>query len=430
MRRLIVLAALSVCFAAGMTMTATDVVRQILALTPGELVGLRMAIAEADKVADIDLVLANADKVLRDSFLSLVPRETRLAYEGRMEKIGTADEPAVKRAVQSIQSLLVPPEMDRIRGQALLREGQYREGAAAYERAFKAGAKGTLDYYFAASAWALAGDRDAAFRNLELAVRAGWTDGKMLESDDDLKELRADPRWADFAARLKAERDRRLAALPDSHAVLKTVKLPEPARDGKVSVEAALEARRSIRQYAPGGLSLAEVSQLVWAAYGVNKPVPEVASLGGGLRTAPSAGACYPLEVYVVAGKVDGLEAGIYRYEPATHELRQTLAGDRRAELCEAAANQNGVRTAPASIVYSAVYERNTKRYGDRGRERYVCMDLGHSGENVYLQCAALGLGTCAIGAFFDDDVRQVMRLTKLEEPLYIMPMGRTERKE
>jgi SagB-type dehydrogenase family enzyme len=76
------------------------------------------------------------------------------------------------------------------------------------------------------------------------------------------------------------------------------------------------------------------------------------------------------------------------------------------------------------------VYERNTKRYGDRGRERYVCMDLGHSGENVYLQCAALGLGTCAIGAFFDDDVRQVMRLTRPEEPLYIMPVGRTERKE
>jgi SagB-type dehydrogenase family enzyme len=317
-----------------------------------------------------------------------------------------------------------------IRARAFLQAEKYREAGAEFEKAFAAGTNGKLDHYFAASAWALAGDRDAAFRNLDKAVGAGWTDLKMLESDTDLKEVRADQRWTAFAARLRSGREQRLSSLPDSHRVLKTVKLPEPARKGSVSVEAALQARRSVRRYAVTGLSLAQVSQLLWAAYGVNKPVPEVASLHGGLRTAPSAGACYPLEVYVVAGKVDDLEPGIYRYEPATHELQQILAGDKRAELCEAAASQNGVRTAPASIVYSAVYERNTQRYGDRGRERYVCMDLGHSAENVYLQCATLGLGTCAIGAFFDDDVRQVMRLPRPEEPLYIMPVGRMDGQE
>ncbi len=216
-----------------------------------------------------------------------------------------------------------------------------------------------------------------------------------------------------------------LNLLPERHTVLKTVKLPEPVADGKVSVEAALKARRSVRQYGKAGLSLAQVSQLLWAAYGVSKPVPEVAALGGGLRTAPSAGACYPLEVYLVAGKVTGLEAGIYRYEPATHELQQLARGDKRAALCEASWNQAFVKAAPASIVYSAVYERTTRRYGARGRDRYVCMDLGHSAENVYLQCVALGLGTCAVGAFSDDDVRQVMGLTRSEEPLYIMPVGR-----
>jgi len=216
-----------------------------------------------------------------------------------------------------------------------------------------------------------------------------------------------------------------LAALPDTHKVLSTVKLPQPVLDGTVSVEAALEQRRSVRQYGPGPLTLAEVSQLLWAAYGVTKPVPEVAALRGGLRTAPSAGACYPLEIYLVAGKVTGLAPGIYRYEPATHELQKIAAGDRRQALYNASAGQTFVKKAPASIVYSAVYERTTNRYGDRGRERYVCMDAGHSAENVYLQCTALGLGTCAVGAFLDDDLRTAVHMTRSEEPLYIMPVGR-----
>ena len=100
-------------------------------------------------------------------------------------------------------------------------------------------------------------------------------------------------------------------------------------------------------------------------------------------------------------------------------------AGDKRPALFLAAASQTCVREAPASIVYSAVFSRNTGKYGDRGRERYVCMDLGHSAENVYLQCGSLGLGTCAIGAFHDDAVKLVVRMTKPEEPLYIMPVGR-----
>jgi len=209
---------------------------------------------------------------------------------------------------------------------------------------------------------------------------------------------------------------------PDS---AKVVKLPPPTLDGSMSVEKCLAERRSVREYASQPLSLADVSQLLWAAYGVTVPLPNVPGVSGGLKTAPSAGALYPLELYLVAGDVTGLEPGIYRYRPEHHDLILVLAGDRRRALLGAALGQTAVRDAPASLVYSAVFSRNTVKYGTRGRERYVCMDLGHSAENVYLQCGSLGLGTCAIGAFHDDSLRLVVRMPKDEEPLYIMPIGR-----
>jgi SagB-type dehydrogenase family enzyme len=219
-------------------------------------------------------------------------------------------------------------------------------------------------------------------------------------------------------------RDALLATLPDSHPATTVVKLPDPARDGRVSVEKALAERRSVRQYASTPLKLADISQLLWAAYGVTKPVPNLPQLHGGLRTAPSAGALYPLELYVVAGNVTELAPGVYWYRPETHDLVLVAAGDKRPALFGAAASQTCVRDAPASLVYSAVFSRNTDKYGKRGRERYVCMDLGHSAENVYLQCGSLGLGTCAIGAFHDDSLKLVVGMTKTEEPLYIMPVG------
>lgn len=202
------------------------------------------------------------------------------------------------------------------------------------------------------------------------------------------------------------------------------VKLPPPALDGSVPVEKCLAQRRSVREYANTPLTLADISQLLWAAYGITRPVPNVPQSRDGLRTAPSAGAIHPLELHVVAGNVTGLGPGVYRYRPETHDLALAAAGDKRPALFLAAASQTCIRDAPASIVYSAVFSLNTDRCGDRGRERYVCMDLGHSAENVYLQCGSMGLGTCAIGAFYDDAVKLVARMTKPEEPLYIMPVG------
>lgn len=194
------------------------------------------------------------------------------------------------------------------------------------------------------------------------------------------------------------------------------VQLPEPRFDSGTSIEKALHSRRSVRDYRDEPLTLAEIAQLLWAAQGVTAPK--------GFRTAPSAGALYPLELYLVAGKVDGLAPGIYRYRPQNHTLKQILPGDRRGELCAAALQQPAIRNAPASLVFSADFVRTTGKYGERGI-RYVYMDLGHAAENVYLQAVSLNLGTVVIGAFADDAVRPAISLPAEEVPLSIMPIGR-----
>jgi len=194
------------------------------------------------------------------------------------------------------------------------------------------------------------------------------------------------------------------------------VKLPEPRHDGDVSVETALLKRRSVRDYAGGALTLPEVSQLLWAAQGITHP--------RGLRTAPSAGATYPLETYLVVGDVTGLAAGVYRYKPHEHKLVKVLDGDLRVEPAAAALGQIWVREGAINIVLTAIYERTTRRYGDRGI-RYVHMEVGHVGQNIHLQAVALNLGTVVIGAFDDDQVKTFLNLPLNEHPLYIMPVGR-----
>ncbi len=195
------------------------------------------------------------------------------------------------------------------------------------------------------------------------------------------------------------------------------VALPPPQLKGRLPVEEALHRRRSVRDYAKVALSIPEVSQLLWAAQGITQHEE-------GLRTAPSAGATYPLEVYLVAGDVRGLPAGIYHYVPARHVLIRKAEGDVRAKLGEASLNQQCVKEAPAILVIAAVYARTSARYGGRA-ERYVDIEVGHAGENIYLQAEALGLGTVAVGAFSDTEVKRVLGLEKEEAPLYLMPVGK-----
>lgn len=195
------------------------------------------------------------------------------------------------------------------------------------------------------------------------------------------------------------------------------ISLPPPQLKGNVSVEEALAKRRSIRSYSPEPLSLSQLSQILWSAQGLTR---------GRFRTAPSAGATYPLEIYVVIGEdgVIDLKAGIYHYEVQNHSLALRQEGDVREELCRAALNQDFIRQAPVSIIIAAIYRRTCDHYGRRG-ERYVHMEVGHVGQNIHLQAEALGLGTVAVGAFEDERVRKILGLEEEIKPLYIMPIGK-----
>jgi SagB-type dehydrogenase family enzyme len=195
-----------------------------------------------------------------------------------------------------------------------------------------------------------------------------------------------------------------------------TTKLPRPFYDSKTSIEKTLHDRRSIRVYKNLPISLSELSQILWAAQGVS-------GVEGG-RTAPSAGALYPLEVSVVAASVSSLQPGVYAYKPERHELLKISDGDKREELARAARGQQSIRGASAVLVISAVYERTTIKYGERGN-RYVHMEAGHAAQNVYLQAVSLNLGTVVIGAFADDEMKKAANLTVREQPLYLMPIGR-----
>jgi len=205
----------------------------------------------------------------------------------------------------------------------------------------------------------------------------------------------------------------------DLHAVEitdKRIVLPPPKTDGATSVERALRERRSIRDFNRQALSVAEVSQLLWAAQGI--------TASGGRRTAPSAGALYPLEIYLVANNVEGLTAGVYKYRPDGHELIRAFEGNKKIELSRAALGQTSVRDAPAVVLIAAVYERTTARYGERG-VRYVHIEVGHVAQNVCLQAVALKLGAVVMGAFDDSQVKKIVSLAAKEEPLYLIAIGR-----
>lgn len=203
----------------------------------------------------------------------------------------------------------------------------------------------------------------------------------------------------------------------EPHQNYQPVRLPAPDYRGDVSVEAAIHGRRSVRDFRDTPISLGDVSQILWAAQGITEPAEK-------LRAAPSAGAMYPLEIYLAAGNVPGLITGMYQYQPDDHSLLMREPDDLRAAISRAAVGQSFIHQAPVSLVLTAVFERTTVRYGDRGN-RYVCMDAGHACENIYLQCVALGLGTVAVGAFRDEQLAQVLELSGEEQPLYIMPVGK-----
>jgi SagB-type dehydrogenase family enzyme len=187
------------------------------------------------------------------------------------------------------------------------------------------------------------------------------------------------------------------------------ITLPRPRVNSSVSVEEALSRRRSVRDYTDEPLTWEEIGQLLWSLQGITS------NWGG--RTAPSAGALYPLEVYVVNAE------GVYHYRPQGHELEMVSASDIRQKLWGPALSQSWVAEAPAVFVISAVYERTEAKYGVRA-ERYVKLEAGHACQNLLLQAVALGLGSVPVGAFYDDELQSVLGLAKDRRPLYLIPVG------
>jgi len=197
-----------------------------------------------------------------------------------------------------------------------------------------------------------------------------------------------------------------------------SITLLKPSFDGKVSVEKAIKERRTIRDFRERTLSLAHLSQLLWVAQGITDPKE-------GKRAAPSGGALYPLDIYIFVGEngVERVESGVYHYQPEKHSLLMVTKGDRRKEIASVALYQMWMAKAPVIFLITAEYRRITGKYGERGI-RYALIEVGHVGQNLFLQAEALGLGAGIVGAFNDLEVSKVAGLPPKHEPLLIMPVG------
>lgn len=194
------------------------------------------------------------------------------------------------------------------------------------------------------------------------------------------------------------------------------VKLARPRLDSDVSLERCIHSRRSVRGFGDRALTEGELGQLLWAAQGITAE---------GRRTVPSAGALYPLQVYVACGDIGALARGVYRYRPAHHALALIARGYQRGKLVAATHGQEWLGSAPAVICLAAVFERTTVKYGNRGRG-YVYMEAGHAAESLQLQAIALGLATTIVGAFEDGEVKRLLSLDANETPVCLLPLGRS----
>lgn len=200
---------------------------------------------------------------------------------------------------------------------------------------------------------------------------------------------------------------------PGTMAIKKNIPLPQPDLTGAMTLEETLVQRRSIRGFQDTSLTDAHISQLLWAAQGITHP--------SGLRTAPSAGALYPLEIYAAT------QDGLFHYQPETHSLERVLDHDPRPGLYQAALRQNPVLEAPLVILISAVFDRTAQKYGAVRTPQYVYLEAGHAAQNILLQAVALELGAVPIGAFHEDQISEALALPPDQTPLYLIPIGYLE---
>lgn len=199
------------------------------------------------------------------------------------------------------------------------------------------------------------------------------------------------------------------------------IELPPAAGYTGLSVGVAVERRRSVRRYSGEAMSLSEFSHLLYYSEGITER-------RFGLRAAPSAGALYPIELYPVVNNVEGLSSGIYHYSAEDHSLDVVREGDFREELARHGAGQRFMGRANVALIMTAVFERSRWRYRERAN-RYIFLEAGHIGQNVHLVATSLGLGSCAIGAFYDDGFNGMLGLDGVgESVIYIMVVGKTSK--
>lgn len=198
------------------------------------------------------------------------------------------------------------------------------------------------------------------------------------------------------------------------------VQLDPPQCEGGAPLWDVLDSRRSVRHFKAELMAKSELSQLLWAAQGITNQ-------GSGFRTAPSAGALYPVETYLVVNSVENVEPGVYHYAVDKHELDQLRVGDFRLPVTQAALDQEMAYRANVVFIWTALFERSTWKYNQRAY-RYVYLDAGHIVQNVALAAVALDFGSCQIGALYDDEVNALISVDGVEESvIYMTVVGRAE---
>ena len=201
---------------------------------------------------------------------------------------------------------------------------------------------------------------------------------------------------------------------------LPVVELPPHGAQGGMPLWEALATRKTRRTYRTGHMTLGELSQLLWAGDGKSRE-----GRGMFFRTAPSAGALYPVELYVMANRVDRLQKGVYRYDAGGNRLAMVGEGDRAEDAAEAALGQHMLLKAAAVVFMTAVVERSRQKYGQRAY-RYIYLDAGHIGQNLCLAAHAMGFGACPIGAFYDDEMNAIIGVDGTDETvIYAVTIGK-----
>ena len=207
------------------------------------------------------------------------------------------------------------------------------------------------------------------------------------------------------------------------------IELPSPSFESNTSVEKALNTRRSERMYLQDAIKLEDLSQILWAAQGITLKIDTVPGVWvgqewlGGVRTAPSAGALFPIELYIAAGNVENLGQGLYKYNALNHTLIKMVDGDQREEVRKAALGQSAVKNGPACIIIAGNVGRTEYKYKSRAKQ-YVYIESGAVSQNIYLQCNTLGIGTVLIGAISEDPMKIALSMPDYETPIAVMPIG------